>query len=159
QVEAQKLPMVRVRTRERHLDGGGVATMNELLAKRGQLERLAEPEAVTELIAKSGGHGRDLLRLGGAVCGETIADGQERITAAMAKRATERFANDIYGKMAHEVLDALVEVYQKQHLPKQHGRLAQNLLVLEYRDADGRAWNDLHPCVLELSHVKEALKV
>jgi len=149
--------MVRVHTRERGPDTKGVELMKQLLMKRAEIDKLADNDALEELILKSGGHVRDLLRLVRAASFEAMDTNPDRITLADARRAITDFADNAYAKMAHEAIPELTEVYQTQHLAKQHGHLAQNLLVMEYRN--GESWNDLHPCVLALPRINRALSI
>jgi hypothetical protein len=156
-MEPLLLPMVKVRRRDREREQNGVELMRQLLAKRAEVEKVTDPDALTELILKSGGHVRDFLRLVRAACFEAMELGHPKISLEDAKNAVNGFANEAYGKMAHEALTELYEVYQTQHLPKRHGHLAQNLLVLEYRN--GESWNDIHPCLTELPNIKKALNI
>lgn len=98
---------------------------------------------------------RDLLRL--IRTGVLVARQQksERITARVAELAITHLANTTYAKLAQESLRELVALHHTQRLLKAHGHLALHLMVLEYWNQ--RPWNDLHPCVLLLPEVQEAL--
>jgi hypothetical protein len=151
------LPMVRVKKPSRDPHPDGIRLMHQLLSKRGDVDRLVDRNALDVVIRMSGGHVRDLLRLVRAACVVALEADEASISEHSARSAIENFAMDAYSRMAYEASAELAEVYRTQHLSKRHGHLAQNLLVLEYRN--GEAWNDVHPCLLTLKRIRAAVGI
>jgi len=150
------IPMIRVQQRDRTEDSAGTALLEQLLRKRAaDLDTLMDPEALLTLIRLSGGHLRDYLRLVRLACNYALDEEKVQVTQDHALAAIIEFSDSTYDRLARGEVDNLKRVAGSQRVAAGQGQLLQNLLVLEYND--GRTWNDIHPCVLELPGIKAEL--
>ena len=145
------LPMVKVRDKDRRRWAPGMHALRRLLERRIVLDAVFDEDALDRLIEASGGHTRDLLRLVQEACQVALEADAARVTDLIAQSAIRNFANDNYLRLCRGREEQLAEVRERQWLELSHGVLAQQLMVMEYRNTD--PWHDLHPCMEYLDEV------
>jgi len=124
----------------------------EVVARRMDVGAVfARKEILYQLVAKSGGVVRDLMRLVRFAC--IYADGP------IDERAVERAALKMgreYERLIHrEDLELLAQVHRDRRVPisKDLSRLMYNRLVLPY--VNGKRWMDIHPAVADAPLFRE----
>ena len=124
----------------------------EVIARRMDVGAVfVREEILRQLVAKSGGVVRDLMRLVRFACVYTDGPIDERA----AQRAIAKLVRE-YERLIHrEDLDLLAQVHRKRRLPisKDLSRLMYNRLVLPY--VNGERWMDVHPAVADAPLFRE----
>jgi nucleoside-triphosphatase THEP1 len=123
---------------------------------------LVQPEIIEQMILKSGGVLRELIRLANACCAECLLQIRmeaERsdilINQEILEQALNEIRNDFATPLSKPHYDILTTVYKTltsdHETPENEQRflnLLHGLYILEYRNAD--LWYDLHPIVFDL---------
>ena len=138
-----------------------VQVFESILYKRLPPE-LIEPATARQLILKSGGVLRELIRIANECCTQSLIrlrrnkDRQEfAINDEILQQALNELRNDMAAPLRKLDYDILTTVYE-QFLPNNESEEAEqrflNLLhgvyILEYRNADD--WYDVHPIIIDL---------
>ena len=143
-----RLPMIKLSEKrsEARIDASWAA-MKELITKRIPLNVFNSDTVLDMLIAASGGHPRDLLRLVGLCFQETD---NPPITEAMAERAITRLSKDYSRLIQSDDYHLLAEIDEKEPgftpISEQTRRLLYDLVLLEYNNY----WWQSHPVVRSL---------
>lgn len=135
-----------------------VNTFLEMLSKRIPPD-LIEPEIAREMVLKSGGVVRELVRIGRECCTESMVkleiepdQTSVRIDDETLKAALRNLRNDFARQIGSDLYDLLVEVYDTAEAPDASDagfvKLLHGLMVLEYENDD--LWYDVHPIVAAL---------
>lgn len=150
------LPMIKTHTPsgERFADGWDV--LRQIVARRIDVERLIEPEALEMAIAKTGGVLRDLLwTLHRASRTARYADTGHITVEAMRHSLDQlknRYSQSVYGRGKVSTEDLYAKMVE---IARQPGRSPMDdaLQLLLYTQAvieyNGRGWYDLHPLMRE----------
>lgn len=150
------VPMVKLQDRDSgHRWKPGFDLMRAMLAHRLDLELLFESEAAEELIAASGGHPRELLRLVHYAL-DFVDEGP--IPRKAVARAVRRLASDYDRSVPEAHWRLLAQVYNTKAVQNDtdHQAMLFNLSVLEYQNE--RRWCDVHPAIQKLERFKQAMK-
>lgn len=133
----------------------GFSLMQDMLASRLDLEALFEDGAVDELIAASGGHPRELLRL---IHYALDFVEEPPIPCLAAERAVRKLVNDYDRSIPEEHWPLLARVHRLRKVQNDstHQLMLFNLSVLEYQNE--KRWCDVHPAVQRLDQFQAALK-
>lgn len=160
------LPMIKLRTRDGALHEPGFAAARDLITKRipdaaldelfGSVEREAR---LRELIAESGGYPREIVRL----LREVVSISNLVSEREMRKLLIE--SGDAYRRVAEGEGMAAIWFLARVHVSKRllvnpperelAARLTAANLILRYQNDD--TWFDVHPAVLEIELVQEAI--
>lgn len=148
------IPMVRVRQRPSgREDPKGVDGMLSALDRRMPIaEAFESREVAKELVLKSGGFLRDLLRLAREAVAACPSD-QERITKAIANRAVKRVERGYREGLFEEYRGPLTEAHNRKKFPLSDatrplfGRLLRAHMLLRYHNDE--EWYDAHPLLWE----------
>jgi len=134
----------------------------EVLKKRIP-EPCIEPETARQMVLKSGGVMRELVRIGRECCTEAMfqleldPDRTEvKIDDEILTVALRNLRLDFSRQLQPELLEVLRRVYvsQKREDPEESfTKLLHGLMVLEYEN--DRLWYDVHPIVVELLRQEE----
>jgi hypothetical protein len=126
-------------------DEAGRAKLRQIIASRLEVDPIFEsPDLLDKLVAASGGHVRDLLRLVRYALNLT----DTKVSARNVEQAVQRLVNE-YDRITPDAdLPRLYEVHDTKQVPTDpyHALLLQKLLVLEY--LNHTRWADVHPAVL-----------
>jgi hypothetical protein len=123
---------------------------------------LVQPEIIEQMILKSGGVLRELIRLANACCAECLLQIRMElepsdilINQEILEQALNEIRNDFATPLSKPHYDILTTVYKTltsdHETPENEQRflnLLHGLYILEYRNAD--LWYDLHPIVFDL---------
>jgi hypothetical protein len=151
-----KLPMVKLSEKgERQRNEIAWQSLRDLVAKRIPLEAFSDTTVVDSLVAASGGHPRDLLRLVNLCFQETDS---APINSSIASTAIRRLANDYSRLLSPEDYGFL---YSMDNAPKnetvvtdQSRRLLFDLCLLEYNDY----WWQSHPVIQTLPAYQKSVE-
>ncbi len=139
-----KLPMIKIEEKSsREPNQAGYEAMREIIIKRADPSLFDSHDTVTLLIAHSGGHPRDLLRL--LIYAFKKAEG-ERIDRVAAKAAVKELATDYKRTLSEEDFQLLCKIDNapdETHNSKQARTLLYHLALLEYNSF----WWRSHPVV------------
>lgn len=141
------IPMVKT-------NADGLAKLIEIVERRAELSAVFDdPGLLRELACLSGGVVRDLMHLL-RLASDTDED---KISAREVRYARQTLIKDYDRTLRNADLEALRKVYQEKRVQadKKFERLLNLRTVLEYEN--GERWADIHPAVLEISWVKQAL--
>jgi energy-coupling factor transporter ATP-binding protein EcfA2 len=122
-------------------------------------DELIEPEIKREIVMRSGGVLRELMRLAQECCRECMFEmdmNPERtdikIDAAILKEATKNLRIEYARPLGSNLLDLLAKTYERFSPPDAKSdeflELLHGLYVLEYENDE--LWYDLHPLVVDL---------
>jgi hypothetical protein len=130
-------------------------------------EELIEPQTARQMVFKSGGVVRELVRIARECCTEcmvqleiepdrpTIKIDQEILAIAL-----RNLRNDFTRQIGSNLYDLLVQVYKTADAPDASDegfvKLLHGLMVLEYENAE--LWYDVHPIVLELLQRRQLIE-
>lgn len=148
------VPMVKLNDRETGSPWTpGYELMRGMLAHRLDLDLLFEEGGVDELIAASGGHPRELLRL---VHYALDFVQEEPISRAAVARAVRRLGSDFDRSVPESDWLLLAHVHRIKAVQNDatHQAMLFNLSVLEYQNES--RWCDVHPAILSLERFKRA---
>lgn len=149
------VPMVKVNEEDGNECQDGREALYQVIARRMEVEAVFEnPGLARRLVAMSGGHVRDLLRLVRYAFDYT----DEQVLPAHVERACQRLVNEYDRLVRDEDLPRLHQVHRERRAPTDtpYSLLLFNLLVLEYRN--GQAWADVHPAVQATLKFQEYVK-
>lgn len=138
----------------------------EVLTRRipaGQIE----PETARQMVLKSGGVMRELVRIGRECCTECMVQmelepdrADLKINDEILNVAIRNLRNDFARQIGTDLFPVLVQVYQTLNNDETDGdafvKLLHGLMVLEYQNDD--LWYDVHPIVVDLLKRKGLLK-
>ncbi len=147
------LPMIKLQERNNSDCALGLSVMRELLIRRVDPSLFTEEAVITELVKKSGGHPREMLRLLQLCC--EFAD--ERIGMDDLKKATYQLASDYRRFLTAEDYQLLVQIdAESRHegTSAQIQNLLYKLALMEYNDG---SWRRSHPVVRLLDGYTAAL--
>lgn len=133
-------------------------TFLEVLTKRLPAERI-EPETARQMVLKSGGVMRELVRIGRECCTECMVQMELEpdrtdltINDEILTVALRNLRNDFARQIGTNLFPVLVEVYKTLNNEDTDGdafvKLLHGLMVLEYQNDD--LWYDVHPIVVNL---------
>ncbi len=155
--ETLTLPMIKTHTPQGERFGMGWQVLHQIVARRLDVDKLIEPDALDMAIEKTGGVLRDLLwALHRASRTARYAEADRISVEAMhhsLDQLKQRYVNSIYGKeqVTTEALYGKMKEVAQSHsgnvpmdAPLQ--QLLYSQAVIEY---NGRGWYDLHPLVRE----------
>ncbi len=146
------LPMIKLQERDGSPCAVGVETMRQLLLLRADPCLFASAAEVDRLVAYSGGHPRELLRLLKLCC--EVAD--EHINAQVVQTAIEKLAAD-YRYFLQPADYSLLKAIDSNPAHGGNDQRAQDLLhrlaLLQYNDG---TWRRSHPVVQTLEGYKNA---
>ena len=143
-----------------------VAVFLKMLEKRIPSE-LIEPDIAQEIVLKSGGVVRELVRIGRECCTECIVilDSEPdrsdvKINQEILNVALRNLRNDFARPLSGDHYETLKSTYEMPLKPPSAGTkdfldLLHGLYILEYLNDD--LWYDLHPIVLDLLRRKQVL--
>ena len=137
------LPMIKLQERDNSDCALGLSVMRELLIRRVDPSLFTDEAVITELVKKSGGHPREMLRLLQLCC--EFAD--ERIGMDDLKKATYQLASDYRRFLTAEDYQLLVQIdAESRHegTSAQIQNLLYKLALMEYNDG---SWRRSHPVV------------
>lgn len=142
------IPMVKT-------DAPGLEKLTEIVRRRAVIESVFTDNALLQqLVCLSGGVVRDLMHLI-RLASDTDAGkiGEEEV-----RYARQTLIKDYDRTLRNADIDALRKVHEEQRVQADQPfeRLLNLRIVLEYEN--GERWAGLHPAVLEISWVKDALK-
>lgn len=149
------VPMVKINEEDGSECQDGREALYQVVARRMEVEAVFEnPDLARRLVAMSGGHVRDLLRLVRYAFDYT----DEQVSPAHVERACQRLVNEYDRLVRDEDLPRLHQVHRERRAPTDtpYSLLLFNLLVLEYRN--GQAWADVHPAVQATLKFQEYVK-
>jgi hypothetical protein len=109
---------------------------------------------VEELVAKSGGSLRELIRLIQEACLETMG---ERIDAAAVEKAIVNVRTELTRPMPQTYLAELAKIHQS----KQTDNTPDQRRILFYRYAleyNGNRWVDVHPLIYDMPEFQRELR-
>ena len=151
-----KLPMIKLNEKGSEVSiPAAYEALRQLVFKRADPSLFMDADVVDRLIASSGGHPRDLLRLLNYAYENATGD---KIGSKAASQAIKRMASDYRRLIEEEDYALLREIDESPpaHAPN-NARvqdLLHNLVILEYNDY----WWRSHPVVRELPGYVEATK-
>lgn len=127
---------------------------------------LVEPATARQMVLKSGGVMRELVRLGRECCTEAMVRLEiepDRPTQAIdddiLTAALRNLRNDFARQVGSDLYELLVEVYEAAQPPDTSAagfvKLLHGLMVLEYENDD--LWYDVHPIVVDLLRQKKRI--
>ena len=150
-----RLPMIKLGDKSSDYDpsSAAAATLKELIGKRMSMELFEDAGTVDYLIARSGGHVRDLIRL----LRYALREAQSRlVTRQMAERAVNELASE-YSRLIEQddyELLASIDRAPPDYVPvsDRTRRLLSDLVLLEYNSY----WWQSHPVVRSLRAYRRA---
>ena len=153
--EVFRLPMIKLGDKSSDYDPSSpvAATLKELIGKRMSMELFEDAGTVDYLIARSGGHIRDLIRL----LRYALREAQSRlVTRQMAERAVNELASE-YSRLIEQddyELLASIDRAPPDYVPvsDRTRRLLYDLVLLEYNSY----WWQSHPVVRSLRAYRRA---
>ncbi|NET35028.1 MAG: AAA family ATPase [Cyanothece sp. SIO1E1] len=144
------------------------ATLEVFLAvlKKRIPVHLIEPDTACQIVIKSGGVMRELIRIARECCAQCLLQlrsdsppSEVKINSAILKAALTDLRNDFaapLGKTQYEILAATYESFAPEDTASESFlQLLHGLYVLEYRNDD--LWYDVHPIVTDLLQRKELI--
>jgi hypothetical protein len=139
-------------------DDTAVECMVDALRNRVSVESLFEaPEDAATLAKMSGGCMRDLMHLVTQARTESSSDKLDRQAV---KRAVVELRNTYKRTLSDRSYARLAQIVARSEVPRDE--LTLELLymraVLEYNDAEGNVWIDVHPVVIDLPEIQDALR-
>ena len=155
--ETLTLPMIKTHTPQGERFGDGWDVLRQIVARRLDVDKLIEPEALDMAIEKTGGVLHDLLWALHRASRTARHSEVDRISVEAMRHSLDqlkqRYINSIYG--SQEVSTAELYGKMKQVAQSRAGRVPVDdaLQLLLYAQAvieyNGRGWRDLHPLVRE----------
>ncbi len=149
------LPIIKLEDRDKNRLDEGWKVMREMLAGRIDLSVFSDPQTIEKLIAYSGGHPRELLRLLGLAC-ELTED--EFISDATLERAAGRLADEFRYWLSPEDYQFLAETDlsrgELDGMDQRSSNLLWRLALLQYNNG---SWRTSHPLVRRLAEYQKAL--
>jgi energy-coupling factor transporter ATP-binding protein EcfA2 len=140
-------------------------TFLEVLKKRIP-EGLIEPQTAREMVLKSGGVMRELVRIARECCTECMVqieiepDQAVTINHEILKIALRNLRNDFARQIGSGLYDLLVEVYKTSESEDSSNqgfvKLLHGLMILEYMN--DALWYDVHPIVSDLLKQKQLIE-
>jgi hypothetical protein len=151
-LDLQMLPTVKTHTQDGAPYQAGLDSLVAVVAKRGEWQRFIDEPQLQRVIAASGGHLRDLMRMMQGVLRGVRQKSLERATDEIVSAAIESATRDML-PIADDDAKWLWEIHLNHEFPlpsvAQLPRLSRFLdthLVLCYRN--GREWYDVHPLIV-----------
>lgn len=143
-----------------------IQTFLDVLAKRIPVEQI-EPATARQMVLKSGGVMRELVRIARECCTECMVQLEldpDRtnliIDEAILTEALRNLRNDFARQIGTSLLPVLVQVYQTLSNENADSdafvKLLHGLMVLEYQNAE--LWYDVHPIVVDLLRQKNLIE-
>jgi hypothetical protein len=172
------LPMIKLRIREREPTEGavvargrpfpeGIAMAREIVRRRvpdGALAHFLGPDfegRLRKIIEWSGGYPRELLRLMQRMMTAEHFPLSDRLFQRTLRQAADENSRIVFSNGQHAI-DMLAKVYLTQKLTVEPGehvladRLLTGNLILRY--SNDEEWDDVHPALLELFPLREAIE-
>jgi len=130
-------------------------------------EDLIEPRTARQMVFKSGGVVRELVRIARECCTECMVQLEiepdrptMRIDQEILEAALRNLRNDFTRQIGSNLYDLLVQVYKTADAPDASDegfvKLLHGLMVLEY--INDALWYDVHPIVLELLQRRQLIE-
>ena len=121
-------------------------------------ETFDQPETLQRLCRVSGGHVRNLILLVQLAIDYNETE-QLPIRASALDQAIQQLRSTYRNTVNDNQWALLAKVYRSKRIPNddEHRSLLFNRCGLEYRDADGETWHDVHPLILNVPEFKDAL--
>ena len=138
------------------------------ILKKGIPEELIEPETAKQIVLKSGGVVRELVRIARECCSQClllIRSGSERtdikINEEILQLAVKDLRNEFARPLGENLYSILVTTYEnltpKDAKSDEFLSLLHGLYVLEYENDD--LWYDVHPIVVDILKRKQLINV
>jgi hypothetical protein len=165
--EILTLPMIKTHTPRGERFEPGWEVLRQIVARRINIEKLIEPDALDMAIEKTGGVLRDLLRVIRQASLGADLGGASRISAEAMRHSLNQlkaiYRQSVYdpdGKVSTTALYAKMK--EITEAPQRQVPLDETLQLLLYTQAvieyNGRGWYDLHPLMHETLREMEYLK-
>jgi energy-coupling factor transporter ATP-binding protein EcfA2 len=140
-------------------------TFLEVLSKRLP-DDLIEPQTARQIVLKSGGVVRELVRIARECCTECMVQleidpeqATTKINDEILTVSLRNLRNDFARQIGSKLYDLLVEVYKTAETPDASDdgfvKLLHGLMVLEY--LNDALWYDVHPIVVDLLKQKQRI--
>ena len=155
--ETLTLPMIKTFTLQGNRFEEGWDVLRQIVARRLNVEKLIEPEALDLVIEKTGGVLRDLLwalQRASRTARHTNAD---RISVEVMRHSLDqlknRYSQSVYGTEKVSTAELYQKMEQVAQAPQGKATMDDALQLLLYTQAvieyNGRGWYDLHPLMRE----------
>ncbi len=153
------LPMIKSHERDGGPHQPGMARLQEILARRIDLEQVFTPEAVEHLCRMCGGHPRDLMTLVRYATRYPQNRWPRPLDIESARQAAGRLVTEYSRAIPEEFYPFLAQVHLNKSILNDsiHGKMLYNSMVLEYYNGPP-PWQDVHPVILELPKFQAVLR-
>lgn len=144
-------------------DDKQMATFIELINRRISAE-LIEPDTARQIVLKSGGVVREVVRLARECCLECMvqldSDANVIINDEILTTALDTLRTDFERQIGSALYELLTIIYETANPPDTSSpdfvKLLHGLMVLEYKNSS--LWFDVHPIVMDLMRQKELIE-
>lgn len=149
------LPIIKLIDQQGNRLPDGWQAMRQILAGRIDLQVFSDPNSIDKIIAYSGGHPRELLRILGLACELTDNDS---ISPATLERAADKLADEFRYWLAPEDYAFLAATDHAQGaflgMDQRSSNLLWRLALLQYNNG---SWRLSHPLLRRLPEYQKAL--